>query len=243
MSLMKNTILLLICFAAAPVLWAQQNSSSIFWRPGIQLDPYTSSEGVRVYPDPGTIKYRCEFDWGIQQIETDAQNHDGKVRTGWGTRFLRTRHLTREISASFGLGWQRTRAEFALSDITWKVRADWLELPAGMTFRVPQIGYLTPYFQPMVFLNFKVTEELKRNSPGVNELLISENAWAAFRMDIRLAAGCEYELGPKWSTFAQIQWRRSFTNLVHQEAVLEIENNENFYFNQWNLAAGLIFTP
>ena len=240
---MKRLLSMLFVFFGCLHLAGQNSGGSIFWRPGILLDPYTSSATVSVYPYLGTIKYQWEVDWGVQHVETDATNHDGKITTGWGTRFYRTRYLTRTISASFGLGWQRTQAQFALTDTTWKVRADWLEMPAGMTFRVPQLGYFIPYFQPMIFLNFKVAEELRRNLAGVGDELINENAWAPFRMDIRLAAGTEYELGPKWSAFAQLQWRRSITNLVHEEAILNIDNNENFYFNQWNLAAGLIFTP
>ncbi len=240
---MKRLFSLLFVIIGSLHSMGQNGDGSIFWRPGIQLDPYTSTSGVQVYPDLGTIKYQWEFDWGVQHVETDANNHDGQIKTGWGTRFYRTRYLTRDISASYGLGWQRTQANFALTDTTWKVRADWLEVPAGMTFRIPQLGYFTPYFQPMLFLNFKVAEELKRQVVGSEDQLINEKAWSPFRMDIRLAAGTEYELGPKWSAFTQIQWRRSITNLVHEEAVLNIENNENFYFNQWNLAAGFIFTP
>ncbi len=223
---------------------ASGQSSSIFWRPGLQIDPWTPSMTVTPFPELGTIRYSWELNGGLHLIDTDAQNHDGKVRLGWGMRFMRHRHITRGISAEYGLGWQRSKAAFELNDTTYKVRSDWLEIPLGMTFRYRQLGYWTPYVQPQFIPGFKLTEEFRREESESTDVLIRSNeAWAGFRLDLRLAAGCEYELGPKWTAFAQVQWRRSITNIVNLESVLDVENNENLYFGQVNIAAGFIFTP
>ncbi len=227
------------------IAWpSQAQNGFIFWCPGFQIDPATASVLVTPYPVLGTVRYSWELNGGLHLIDTDAGNHDGKLRLGWGTRLLRHTHITRGISAEHGLGWQRSKTAFALNDTTYKVRTDWLEIPAGMTFRWRQLGYFTPYFQPQFILAFKLVEEFRREaSHQIDILLRYEDAWAGVRVDIRLAAGCEYELGPKWSAFAQLQWRRSLTNIVHPESVLNIENEENFYFSQANIAAGFIFTP
>lgn len=223
---------------------AEGQNGTIFWRPGVQIDPATASATVTPYPVLGTVRYSWELNSGLHLIDTDAANHEGKLRLGWGTRFLRHRHITRSVSAEYGLGWQRSKVAFSLNDTTFKVRSDWLEIPAGLTVRWRQIGYFTPYFQPQIIPSFKVVEEFRREvDPTTDVLLQNDDAWAGIRVDIRLAAGCAFELGPKWSVFAQWQWRRSLTNIVDPESVLNIENEENFYFSQINLAAGLIFTP
>lgn len=225
-------------------LGLQAQNGSVFWRPGVMIDPWEPSVTISPFHQYGTIRYSWELNGGLHLIDTDASNHEGKMRLGWGTRLLRHRHLTRSISAEYGLGWQRSKTSFTLSDTTYKVRSDWLEIPAGFTFRWRQLGYINPYFQPQIIPAFKLVEEFRREeNASTDALLLFDDAWAGVRVDIRLAAGCEYELGPKWSAFAQLQWRRSLTNIVHPESVLNIENQENFYFSQVNLAAGFIFTP